>query len=301
MRLGTQFPQKWKEKSQKEGISLADILYGYAIEDIMERITKSSFREYLWVANEGALGEDAYRRKNKIRLEFLYIEREKKTFHVDTMAGDTFGKAVIMLLEKELFKKESDISWSYVIKNTEKGIEISLTGTYLELQVPITIWIDKSNVEKKKVKEKNRLFFMDEKKSFTYFSYSRENILSEDLFEIMRKLELLSDMGCYDRVNEILKNHSISGRYIMEDFKLMGQKEPKVVTMKRLQQVTDYKEYTYMKKKWQQYARHQREGYDEWEVVMKRLLSFLTPIWTAFCEDEVFLDDWMPEIERFLN
>ena len=102
MKLGTQFPESWKEKSQKEGIALADILYGYAVEDIMQRIAKSSFREYLWVVNEAALGEEAYRRKNKIRLEFFYIESEKKSFHVETMAGDSFGKSVIKLLEKEL-------------------------------------------------------------------------------------------------------------------------------------------------------------------------------------------------------
>ena len=67
MKLGTQFPHKWKEKSQNEGIALADILYGYAVEDIMQRIAKSSFREYLWIVDEGALGESSYRRKNKKR------------------------------------------------------------------------------------------------------------------------------------------------------------------------------------------------------------------------------------------
>ena len=119
-------------------------------------------------------------------------------------------------------------------KTTEKGIEISLIGMYLDLQVPLTLWIDKTDIQKKKAKEKNRLLFMDEKKKYSYFSYSRETLLAEELFEIMRKLELISDMGCYDRVNEILKHHTISGRYIMEDLKIMGQKEPKVVTMKRL-------------------------------------------------------------------
>ena len=76
---------------------------------------------------------------------------------------------------------------------------------------------------------------MNEKKSYTYFSYTRESILAEDLFEIMRKLELISDMSCYDRVNEILKTQSIGGRYIIEEFKTMSQNEPKVVTLKRLE------------------------------------------------------------------
>lgn len=313
MKLGTEFPQAWKEKSQKEGMTLADILYGYAIEDIMQRIGKSSFHEYLWLANENALGKEAYCRKRKRRLEFFYIEKEKKFFHTETQAGDTFGKSILDLLEREIFpetvvseklaldKKDTDICWQSQIKRNETMAEISLVGTFLDMRVPVTLWIDATAVSNKKAKEKKRLFFIDEKKSFSYFSYTKESILAEDLFEIMRKLELLSDMGCYDRVNEILKTYAISGRYIIEDFKSMGQKEPKVVSMKRWQQLSAYKSYGYMKKKWQRYAKNYRKDYDDWETVMGRVEKFLGPIWKALCEDEIFLDDWMPELERFLG
>lgn len=287
MRLGTEFPPEWKEKSQKENIALADILYGYAIEDIMQRISKSSVREYLWLTNENALGEEAYRRKAKIRLEFLYVEKEKR----------------FELLEKELFsdKKDSDIRWHCCVNIKEKGAEFSLIGNFKEMQVPVSLWMDTSQKSIKKAKEKKRSLFTDEKKNITYFSYAKESILAEEIFEIMKKLELISDMGCYDRANEILKNYSISGRYVLEDLKEMGEKAPKVLTMKRLQQVSDYKKYGYMKKKWQQYAKNRREQYDDWEIVIGRMEKFLAPIWTALCEDEIFFDDWMPELERFLG
>ena len=303
MKLGTEFPQEWKDKSKKEQISLADILYGYAVEDIMQRISKSSFHEYLWLAKEGVLGIDAYRKKVKSRLEFFYVEREKKTFHIETMAGDVFGKAVMELFLKELFeeKEKSDIAWQYKTQKIDKGVEIYLTGTYKDMQVPVAISINTIPVVSRKAKEKNRLLFTNEKKSYSYFSYSIENILAEDLFEIMRKLELISDMGCYDRVNEILKSHAISGRHIIDEFYLLREKEPKVVTQKRLRQLSSYKGYGYMKKKWQQYAKHQKEEYDDWESLLTRITRFLSPIWTALCEDEIFLDDWMPELERFLG
>lgn len=303
MKLGTEFPEKWKEKSQRDDIALADILYGYAVEDIMQRLCKSSFYEYFWLSNEEVIGENAYKKKNKSRLEFFYVEKEKKSFHIETVAGDSFGKAILTLFEKEVLgdADTSDISWNYEVKEHPKGASISLVGMWMDKQVPISIWIDAIQLPNKKEKEKNRLLFMNEKKSFSYYAYGKESILAEDLFEIMRKLELISDMGCYDRVNEILKIYSISGRYIIEDFKDMGQKEPKVVTIKRLQQVLEYKNYGYMKKKWQQYAKQHRKDYDEWEQVMKRLENFLAPIWTALCEDEIFFDDWMPELERFLS
>lgn len=303
MKLGTEFPQKWKEKSQKEGIALADILYGYAVEDLMQRICHSTFYEYLWLANEDAIGEEAYAKKGKYRLEFFYVEKEKKSFHIETMAGDCFGKGILALMEKELFtdKDASDMNWQYSTKVEPAGVEYSLIGTFRDMQVPIFLRIDATQISNKKAKEKNRSLFTNEKKNFSYYAYSKESVLAEDLFEIMRKLELICDMACYDRVNEILKNYSISGRYIMEDFKIMGQKEPKVVTMKRLSQISSYKTYGYMKKKWQQYARLHRERYDSWEEVMERLEHFLEPIWTALCEDAIFFDDWMPELNRFLS
>ena len=40
---------------------------------------------------------------------------------------------------------------------------------------------------------------------------------------------------------------------------------------------------------------------DEWEEVMDRIVSFTEPLWDALCENTVFLDDWMPELGRFLG
>lgn len=71
--------------------------------------------------------------------------------------------------------------------------------------------------------------------------------------------------------------------------------------MRRLQQMTSYKDYGYMRKKWQQYEKKHKEDFEDWEILMERLLTFLAPIWTALCEDEIFLDDWMPELGRFLG
>lgn len=303
MKLGTEFPQEWKIISIKEDIALADILYGFAVEDLMQRISKSSFKEYLWLAKEDSLGIDAYRKKVKPRLEFYYVEREKKSFHIETMAGDTFGKSIIELFFKELFqeKPEDDLIWEYKMQESEMGVDLFFTGIYKDMQVPVTVSINPLQVVSKKAKEKNQLLFINEKKWFSYYSYSIENILAEDLFEIMRKLELISDMSCYDRVNEILKNHAIGGRYIIEEFHNLGKVEPKVVTLKRLQQLSSYKGYGYMKKKWQQYAKHRYDSYEDWEVLIKRMIRFIEPIWTALCEDEIFFDDWMPELERFLG
>ena len=76
MKLGTEFPQKWREKSEKENILLSDILYGYVVENLLLRIQKTLLYEYLWLTNEEALGVEAYKKASKERLEFLYIEKD---------------------------------------------------------------------------------------------------------------------------------------------------------------------------------------------------------------------------------
>ena len=70
MILGMQFPTDWVRKSEEKGIALSDILYGVAVEDLLTRIEASNFREYLWLTNEQAVGEEAYKKKVKERLTF---------------------------------------------------------------------------------------------------------------------------------------------------------------------------------------------------------------------------------------
>ena len=81
----------------------------------------------------------------------------------------------------------------------------------------------------------------------------------------------------------------------------MTASSPKMISQKRIGQISSYKEYGYMKKRWQQYAKQQKKENQSWEDVLERLCAFLTPLWKALCEDEIFFDDWMPELGRFLS
>ena len=56
-----------------------------------------------------------------------------------------------------------------------------------------------------------------------------------------------------------------------------------------------------MDKKWQQYEKRQGRAPEEWAEILERIMKFLGPTWKALCENEIFFDDWMPELERFLG
>ena len=297
MKLGVEFPQEWKAKSEEEGIRLPDILYGYAVEDFLLRIEKSSFREWLWITNEAAIGTEAYKKVSKERLEFLYIEKEKKSLPFSPEVRESLLKEV--LFQEEENKRQ--ITWDCTIKEVNDGVDLYLNGFYMDMQVPVSVSIRTLKLEKQVPKEKELPLMFETKKKCRYLSYSKENVLSEAVFEIMRKLELISDMKEYDQINDILKTQSVNGRHIIEELKKMGQAEPKVVSMKRYTLMVSYKDYGYMKKRWNQYTKKQPQVTDEWEEVMRRILNFLEPVWKALCENEVFFDDWMPELERFLG
>lgn len=303
MKLGVSFPNNWKEKSIKEQIPLSDLLYGFAIEDIMKRMTKSEFREYLWLANEKAIGIESYKKKIKEGLEFLYVESGKKSFQEGLKPGQAFQESLMKQFAEELFieKENEKIHWTYNMKESENRILFLATGSYMDMRIPVNIGVSVIPMGTKRPKNRKFTSLFDVKKVYEYLSYSKESILSESIFEIMRKLELISNMEAYDTMNDIIKNYSISGRHIIEDLKVMGEKEPKVLTMKRLEQVSSYKNYGYMKKKWQQYAKKHKSEVEDWEEVMVRIEQFLRPIWTALCKDEIFFDDWMPELGRFLG
>jgi len=305
MKLGMEFPAEWKEKSDKENMALSDILYGYAVENLLLRISHSSISEKMWLTNEQSIGEQAYKKKAKESLTYVYVE--KIGFSKQQEANISY-KEIIHVFEQEIVQTQmlsvshgDGMRWSFSYGERDDGLSILLCSNYMEMQVPITIYIEVAALETQQPKQKELKMMFEGKKTCSYLSYSKENVLSESLFEIMRKLELISNMEVYDTANEIMKSQSISGRHIIEDLKIMGEKEPKVISMKRLEQIASYRDYGYMKKKWQQYVRRHKENADEWEIVIERLLAFMTPLWKALCENEIFFDDWMPELERFLG
>lgn len=303
MKLGMDFPQAWKDRSEKSKMAIADILYGYAIEDLMVRLEQSSFHEYLWLTSDAVLTEAAYRKKVKDRISFYYYMEPRISYRQGKLqAGDALGIQIMELLAKEILQQErDDIFWTYYIEEKSMGFSLNMEAHYRQMRVPVVMWIEvvPKNAQKPKWKELKLSYIRGN--TCRYMSYSKESILAENLFEIMRKLELVGDMEAYSVANEILKTDSISGRHILEEFRVLGEKEPKVVTMKRLEQIKGYKSYAYMKRKWQQYEKNHGCKPESWEQVLARIVAFLDPSWKALCDEEIFFDDWMPELGRFLG
>ena len=121
---------------------------------------------------------------------------------------------------------------------------------------------------------------------------------------ILRDMELIPDMEIYREVFLILRNENLSGRHVCELLGNMCKAQGLKPDMERMEQILSYREYPYMKKRWEKFCRHSVITGTEnlkWEEEMERLAHFLRDMWEAVCKDEVFFGDWMPELERFLG
>lgn len=296
-----------KEISREKNIPYSDVLWDYVAQDFLWRIGAGGLEEFLWLKKpDYETGE---------RLSFYYIDGKSSR---DIGSPDEMLRNIIT--EDAGINDRSDIVWS--IAETVDSADGTSIGTNVgtsnsgnmypvekwsfvakcdDIDVPFSIKIERISEENagipvgKYIEAMNRFH-----KNIHVNVYSPESILGEQIFEIMEKLELVSDMKPFASAYEILRDNSISGRHIVDIFKQKAQEKPKIVTMRRLEQIKGYRSYAYMKKRWNRYAK--RTGIDtDWEDALDLILGFLEPVWTAFCNNEIFFDDWMPELGRFLG
>ena len=117
-------------------------------------------------------------------------------------------------------------------------------------------------------------------------------------------MELIPDMEIYREVFFILRNETLNGRHVCELLEDMCKTEEMIPDMERAEQIFSYRDYPYMKKRWEKFCRHSAIAGTEtlkWEKEMECFHHFLGDMWEAVCRDEVFFGDWMPELARFLG
>ena len=186
------------------------------------------------------------------------------------------------------------------MEKEEQGYLVYITGEWEEMKVPLVIHISPlvyhaAKPEKQKLQS---VFF--EKKCAAYQHFPVETYLAEQLFTILKYLELIPSMEVYDTTFRLLEQETVDGRHIYETLSFLCGNEEVSPQEKRIEMLESYDTYTYMKKRWEKYVRKQGIENISWETVLHRIVLFLRPVWNAMCRDEVFFGDWMPDLERYL-
>lgn len=292
-----------KKRSEELGLSFSDLLWGYMIEDMMLRITSSEYRNLLWLETVPLLGAAAYCAREQRRIQFFYQESDRKIPAERLLPGQKLSAPMAEQMMKDLFLQENkqDVQWKWQINEEQGAFLVSLEADYRNMKVPVTLRI-RGGREARQIpgKREEALTALPGKK-VSYYIYAPENRLSRDLFTIMEQLELICDMNCYWNVYEILKTQPLSSRFVLEELESQSLRKPNVKTKKRLEQVAGYRDYAYMKRRWEKYLKNHGKDPIPWKEALDLILTFTEPLWNCLCDNSIFFDDWMPELGRFLG
>ena len=302
MKVGVNEAVELKMIEEQTQIPFADLLRVYALEDFLLRISGSDYREYLWLTNDRMLGEAAYRKGGDIALDFTYHKDKYPPAAELMIAGQVLSPALAEQMLKSVLMVENmrGIRWEGRVSGGFGAVTIELTADYKEMLMPLTVEIRQIEIANERPETKKLAALTIPGAEIEYRVYSCENQVCSDLFEIMEKLELIGDMGAFCRVYQILKTQPLSARYLIEELEALAGNRPKVRQERRIAQLAGYRNYTYMRKRWEQYVKRQQASEVPWEEALDLILALAEPLWKSFCSGEVFLADWMPELERFM-
>jgi hypothetical protein len=268
----------------------------------MFRICDSQYGEILWLETFPVLGEAVYRERERKTIRFYYCESAETLPEGKRCPGQALSAEMAEYMIREIFGAENfwKVQWRWETAMEAGAVSVRLTAVYYNMEVPVSLALRPIRGEGLKPGVRQDKLLALGERELTYPIYAPENRLSHGIFTIVERLELISDMESYYEVYQILKNESLKGRRVVEEMRLLVDASPRVKKEQRLEQVAGYRSYAYMKKRWKQYLHNHGREPLSWEDVLDLILVFLKPIWHCLCNDEVFFDDWMPEIGRFI-
>lgn len=291
-----------KAKSEELGIPFSNLLAGYVLEELMYLIANSPFSLFLWLKNSSVLGIEQYRKKTILSLEFGYVTDKLAMKKEGVVPGQALSLKMGYVMLAYILKKERvpEIAWKGRAMMNGDAVELEITGELEEMTVPIHIRVTRLTEEGLVPVKSDFPLFMQNNRRIPYLEYPVESILAEQLFFIVKNMELIPEMRAYDLVYQILTTDAIDGRHIREMIANHCEREGLIPEADRAETILSYRNYTYMRKRWEKYLRHRKKTGPSWDEVMGVLAEFLPRIWTSICKDEVMFGDWMPDLGRFL-
>ena len=129
-----------------------------------------------------------------------------------------------------------------------------------------------------------------------------EQLLYESIVSVMERLFLPDNMNSYACCYDILGRIDIKGRKVSVDLKDLFSEKGISIDKKRLEMFLLCETDVYMRKKWDSYAASTGKPEEmTWDVVYGRIKDFISPLWSAMCEDGFYLSDWIGELGRYLD
>ncbi len=282
-----------REKSAELDLPIERLLAVYMMEQLVLRLSVSERGERLLLKNPAALSLNG--QSGNYRLQYAYLCAD----------GERLTKADFAAFLKTAVKWETqtNINWSWRSHMEGQRLAVELTGELEGVRIPILLVVDplcRSGLAHEPGTYTMRLI-METDKSQQVPVYPLEEQFFDDLGEALKNLELIRDMGVYERLYDALGLLGFEGRQMQKKLDLYCTERNITLDQTRFSQMERYLDYPYMKKKWQAYRKRQRRPLPDWESVYGRLWQFLMPLWNARLQDMIYLGSWIPDLGRYLD
>lgn len=248
-----------------------NVLTQQACRMVLEKILDSGYKDKLWI-------------KKKIDLEAA------EPILVCFPAKD--NRQELMEELKTLFEKE-ELAHKNLPFSVETKNKISLEILQDKYRIPFFIEVEQ-------YKEISLYPVEEHLGELTYYRFPTEEYLAQGVYEILDKLELLNNLSWYKEIYNILITETVDGRRVRDCFAKLLDTKKMPSFEKRLNTLKSYENYGYMKKKWKNEKKRHSGELPEWNQVLLLLVTFIEPIFEAVIRDEIFFEDWMPQLGRYL-
>lgn len=291
----------FRQKSKEEKIPFENLIAQVVLEEIIRKIYESEFADIFLIKNSveilcGTL-------KGKINRRIYFCIKETNNF--------IYKKKEIGYIFAKLFRniKKDSIHWNYSITESkikdkpDNKIEIcaNMIGKIFSIQIPVEIKMEKCRQEKISSVQKEIILHVIAERKLKCNCYPGEEIVAEKFFNIIEKLELLSDLSDYLELYRIINSEMLSGRKVSEVLRKICKDYGIEMKQQRLDLLLSYQNNNYMMKKWKSYLRHEKIKEPKWEEVIETIEAFFRNIWDSLCQNMIYLGDWMPELGRFID
>ncbi|SDB01636.1 hypothetical protein [Eubacterium oxidoreducens] len=241
-------------------------------------------------------------------------KEEKEQFFLTTELEDILENSPVTYRRKLVFWNPSgylsddkikenfqidDFELSFEQETTDNKQKLSLNYKIEKYKIPLEIELKRLQVEGERIR--SRVVKLPySKKEVTLFEFLAEVNMAEDYLYLFTYLELANEMSYFTELYEILMTQSVSGRLFIKFLKMESEKNQIAITQDLKDLMKDYEDNPYLKKKWMAYRKRNRMPEVTWKEAMKLFHQFFDGIWQAYIQDEIFMDEWMPQLGRFL-
>ncbi len=279
--------------SQEKKVPLEKVLSRFVLLEFARLISESKFSSRLLCINPGAIISDVdfgIRTGNTV-LKYHYILNPDETFD---RASFTY-----VLKNAVKYVENTSVDFSWQTENDGDRLKINIQGSLGDLMVPFCVYVAAGTqiLRPEKIEISDPI---DPKDKFKINIYPASSRIASNLVVILRDLDFVTDMGCFESIYQTLKTMEFDARHLQKSLFEMMESENVIFDDERFEIVKNYTSSSHMKKRWVSYQKKKKKELVPWENVIRMIVGAFSPIWEAQKAGEVFIGDWMAELGKYL-